>query len=1407
MLQIAKKILSRGLTHQRQISFTKCSASLFIYSSLFTRQHGRGKGKFILALSLALCFLLLPERAHADCFLNGPDGYPICQSEQEAMTYMNSYFFIGCPGDTPRLIAAGPASTTDTCSSYGGVGGWGNNGCVTTVYWCTPLCTVGSTQACTATGFAGNQCSGTQTCFGSEWGAQWGTTCQPDPSCYQCAENQTQPCTTTGTAGYPCTGTQTCYGGRQWGTCQPDASCNQCANNATQACNTTGTAGYPCTGTQACSGGQWGTCQPDASCNQCADNTTQACTAGCPIGGGTQTCSGGQWGGCVCTNQCQTADCGNKCNSADCNTTCVGSSANLKTGNLTHNQDVSTAPKSLPFALTYNSNDLALGPFGRGWTHTYNVLISVVTNTSGNISSLIFTEDSGNKINFTPSVGLYSPDASSGDTSTIAVNADGTYTRTLKDGTLQTFDASGILISIKDRNNNTTTLSYSGGNLVAVTDSPGRSLSITASSGRITSITDPAGQTYNFTYNGNLLTAVTDPAGNAWNYTYDANGRMLTKTDPAGFQTNYAYDANGMLTSATDPTGLSKTLTYDNTNSAAQFVEKDGGVWNQQYDSALNLPTQKTDPQGNVTSYTYDSNGNMLTKTDPDGSITTYTYDAKSNLTSITDTLGQTTTYTYNNFSEVTLMKDPLGYSTLYTYDAQGNLLSSTNPTGATTNYQYDVKGNLVRIMNALNRTTTLTYNQYNNVASITDPMGAVTRITYDINGNITSQIDATGNTMTFAYNNLNQMIQAIDPNGNTTTFEYDGDGNRTLQVDANGNATYYVYNYKGKLTRVEDALGGITSLAYSGTGCATCGGGVDQLTALVDANGNTTNFSYDELGRLKRDKTPRPQGSDSSGNTTWYSYDANGNLVSRTDANSATINYTYDAIGRPLTKSYPDGSTTTFTYDAKGNILTAANDNISYSFTYDANGRVMSVTDSVNTVSYTYDAVGNKTQMIYPDGSTVNYIYNSANRLSKIKDGNKNYTFAYDKTGKRTTLTLPNGAAAKYTYDVSGKLTSLIHTSSTGTIIASSAYTLDRVGNRLTASGMNGGNTYSYDAVYNLQSALPGGNADYGPEEYTYDLMGNRLAGPKPHGNYAYNQENQLITKNAQLFAYNKNGNLITHETDTTTFDYAYDYENRLTEVLKDRSGTETTTQYKYDPFGRRIEKKVINATGAITTNYVYDGQNIIFEYDNETGLEKSRYIHGPKVDEPLAMVRGDTNTHHYYHADGLGSIIAITDKDQQVVETYTYSAFGVVKGEGNGIRNPYRFAGREWDAEAGLYYYRARYYDPKTGRFISKDPIGFAGGINLYAYVGNNPINRIDPFGLQQMIGTNNGIPVVVSPNGVVTNGFPENNDTTNLDNLSTIAELFENVGHGIIAIVEFWLDKTLILEKRPDQTACKN
>lgn len=494
------------------------------------------------------------------------------------------------------------------------------------------------------------------------------------------------------------------------------------------------------------------------------------------------------------------------------------------------------------------------------------------------------------------------------------------------------------------------------------------------------------------------------------------------------------------------------------------------------------------------------------------------------------------------------------------------------------------------------------------------------------------------------------------------------------------------------------------------------------------------------------------------------------------THANGATVSFSYDSLGRLLKKSYPDNTTETFSYDAKGNILTATNANTSYSFTYNTSGKVASVADSSGrTVSYSYDTLGNKTKLIYPEGSTVTYSYDSANRLKSIVNGGgKTYTFTYDSLGRRSKLSLPNGAYASYSYDNIGRLTGLSHKTSSGSTIASFAYTHDNVGNRLTKNLDTGTKyTYSYDAIYRLTEALsstPGYSSNTNgkgsgiaaatqqqKEFYTYDPVGNRLSSDK-YSSYTYNQANQLQT-NGGIYSYDKNGNLTSKIEGTTVFSYYYDYENRLVKVVKVENGSTTTAEYKYDPFGRRIEKKVTEGGATTITRFVYDNEDIILEYDG-SGNTGNRYVHGPGIDEPLAVINGK-NT-YYYHADGLGSIVALTDSTGKVQQTYEYDSFGNLKDQKNKVKQPYTFTGREWDRESGLYHNRVRNWDPKTGRWLQFDPIlhpangppkarGCSGRIsppifesfkqapqklNPYVYTENRPTTLTDPSGLHTYV-----------------------------------------------------------------------
>jgi RHS repeat-associated protein len=190
--------------------------------------------------------------------------------------------------------------------------------------------------------------------------------------------------------------------------------------------------------------------------------------------------------------------------------------------------------------------------------------------------------------------------------------------------------------------------------------------------------------------------------------------------------------------------------------------------------------------------------------------------------------------------------------------------------------------------------------------------------------------------------------------------------------------------------------------------------------------------------------------------------------------------------------------------------------------------------------------------------------------------------------------------------------------------------------------------------------------------------------------------------------------------ETSGTT-SYGWDFENRLTSVTLPNSGG--TVSFKYDPFGRRIQK----ASTAATTNYIYDGANIVAEYDGSGSLI-ARYAQGQGIDQPLAITKQGSTA--YYNADGLGSITTLRDAGGALVASYSYEAFGKTTSTGS-LVNPFQYTGRESDQETGLYYYRARYYDSQTGRFTSEDPVYFYGGLNFFSYVRNNPLVWTDPQG----------------------------------------------------------------------------
>ena len=730
-----------------------------------------------------------------------------------------------------------------------------------------------------------------------------------------------------------------------------------------------------------------------------------------------------------------------------------------------------------------------------------------------------------------------------------------------------------------------------------------------------------------------------------------------------------------------------------------------------------------------------DANGNTLSTYDDLNNVTNYTYDGNNNLTSVSKPLNSTTTattsYTYNNFGEVLTATDPLGNTTTNTYDAHGNLLTVTSPApngntaGSVTQFQYNSMGELTQITDPKGNLTTLAYTPVGLIASITDAQNNTTSYQYDSRGDRTAVIDpinGSAHPTSFSYDSMSRLLGITYPDGSTVSFTYDVRGRRITSTDQNGKITTYTYDAADRLTAVTDPANNTTQYAYDTE---------DNMLSITDANGHTTQFAYNTRGWVTQTTFP-------SSLAEYYAYDLVGNLLSKTDRKGNTIQYLYDSLYRLTQKTYPDTTTVEYAYDLANKVLQVSDPTGTYGFAYDNMGRLVGTSTSYAflsgptfTNSYTYDAASNRTSLTAPDGSISTYGYDTLNRLNGLANSwAGSFGFSYDALSRRTQLTRPNGVTTNYSYDSVSHLLSALHQEGSTTLDGAS-YTYDPAGNRTSKTNYLNGTTwnYDYDAIYDLLQVTHGGSTK---ESFSYDAVGNRLSSLSVPS-YSYNSSNELTSSSSGSYTYDANGNTLS---DPSGKSYTWDFENRMASAVVPGTGTVT---FKYDPFGRRIYKLSPNATSI----FLYNGANLL-ETVNGSGSEVASYSHTLNVDEMLAERRASTGG--YYEADALGSISSLSNSSGTPANTYAYDSFGNLTASTGTLSNYFQYTGREFDAEIGLYYYRARYYDSTIGRFLSEDPLRFKAGAmiledpfhfkpgtNFYNYAFNSPLQWRDPDGKQ--------------------------------------------------------------------------
>ncbi len=915
---------------------------------------------------------------------------------------------------------------------------------------------------------------------------------------------------------------------------------------------------------------------------------------------------------------------------------------------------------SISINRVFRSMDTNAGPFGIGTNHNYSYTLGTGNFIKGVCQCLTLVMPDGNQFLFSET-GTNIFTNSTVPTligSQITIPSSGTYNLRWRNGTVYQFatSSSGALLaflnSITDRNGNTITLVR--GN--------------SSQPSQITQIVDPVGRALTLTYDSsNRITQITDPVSRTVQYTYNSQGTLATVTNAAGGVTTYAYDSSNNLIKTTDARGVVVMQdSYDSNGRVISQVQADGGVLNFAY-TLLNslvptspvLLTVVTDALGNQTSYRFDPNQNLLNVTDPTGQVRVFNHSLQQNnlVTSITG--GGT----------CPVCQNPGGGDLTYTYDSNGNLLTRTDSLGNTTTFTYDPV--------------------FGQIASSTDPLGNVTKYTYDASGNRLTQTDPDSNTTTYAYNSFGQVVQTTDALGKTSTASYDSFGNVSTATDALGNTMHFTHDAVSRLTQVVDALGRTTTLTYDaldrrltrtnpkGATVSFTYDAVGNALSLTDETGNNTTFTYDPMSRPLTLTDPR-------GKTDTATYDFDGNLVKLVDRDGQTDTFSYDALNRVIGSNYQDGSKVTRSYDARGRLLEAV-DSVggTFDFTYDADGRRTSSSTQFGTTQYSYDAASRITSTQVTGQSAVTYTYDAASNLLGASQPSASATLTYDARNHLAGIVRPDGVSSQYTYDAAADLLSIAHSGGQGISISL---------------------PYSYDPAINRT------------------IFSTNFAQPAAVAN-TFDPYNRLTKSGGTSYAYDNNGALISSTDSTGTTTYGWDSRHRLTSIA---APSGQTTTFLYDFQGNLIQQTDAGPTLNLTQNFVMDDLTNV-AYINRSNGDNVSVLGGRKLDQDLAVTHASGQV-EYALADATNTTLATVDQNGELISSFSYEPFGRTTTTST---YPFQYTGR-LPVTAGLYNYRARYYSC-NGRFISEDPLGFAGGSTmLYEYAENNPFTYTDPTGL---------------------------------------------------------------------------